>query len=138
MGLILDTSVLIAAEKNRFDLPRLFAKHAGEGFFIAAVTASELLHGVERGHPPARKTERSTYVESVLAEIETIDFDLAVARRHASIWAKLEKAGQMIGPHDLLIAASALQYGYTLATLNGSEFMRVPGLRLIDPAPFVL
>src|SRR5881275_2901882 len=103
MGLILDTSVLISAEKKRLDLARFFAAHPDETFFFAAITASELLHRVFRAHPAARKQERAAFVEALLAQIETIDFDLAVARRHAELWAELERKGQMIGPYDLLI-----------------------------------
>jgi predicted nucleic acid-binding protein len=36
----------------------------------------------------------------------------------------------MIGPHDLLVAATALAGGHALATLNRREFARVPGLVL--------
>jgi tRNA(fMet)-specific endonuclease VapC len=138
MGLILDTSVLIAAEKQQFNLRRLFEAHANEPFFIAAITAAELLHGVERAQPPARKRIRSRYVEAVLSEIESIDFDLSVARRHARLWATLEKAGKIVGPYDLLIAATANQYGYAVVTLNLAEFRRITGLRVIDPAPYLV
>ena len=138
MGLILDTSILIAAEKQRLDLSRLYTDHGDELFFIAAITAAELLHGVERAQPTARKKERSRFVEAVLAEIEAIDFDVSVARRHAVLWTALEKSGQVIGPYDLLIAATALQYEHSLVTLNAAEFRRVSGLRLIDPRPYLL
>jgi tRNA(fMet)-specific endonuclease VapC len=138
MGLILDTSVLIGAEKKRLDLPGLFSTHATETFFLAAITTSELLHGVLRAQPAARKKERSAFVEALLAQIESIDFDQPVARRHAELWADLEKSGRMIGPYDLLIAATALHYNYALVTLNVSEFRQVPKLRLADASPFVI
>ncbi|HXA13662.1 MAG TPA: PIN domain-containing protein [Opitutaceae bacterium] len=138
MGLILDTSVLIAAERQQLDLRRLFEAHADESFFIAAITAAELLHGVERAQPPARKKIRLRHVEAVLSEIEAIDFDLSVARRHARLWAGLEKTGEVIGAYDLLIAATALHYDHAVVTLNPSEFRHVAGLRIIDPTPFRL
>jgi predicted nucleic acid-binding protein len=138
MGLIVDTSVLIAAEKRRFDLGRLFADHPKESFYVAAITGAELLHGVERAQPAARRKARAVFVEAVLASFEAIDFDIAVARRHAALWASLEKTGRMIGPYDLLIAATGLHHGHSVVTLNGSEFQRVVGLRLIDPAPYVM
>jgi predicted nucleic acid-binding protein len=137
MGLIFDTSVLIASERKRLDLAALFAAHAGESFFLATVTAAELLHGVVRATTPARKKARSEFVEDVLARIEAIDFDVPVARRHADLWAELEKSGKMIGPYDLLIAATALHYGYAVATLNVAEFRHVKGLRIIDSQPFL-
>ena len=136
MGLILDTSVLIAAERARLDLPRFFAAHAEEPFALAAMTASELLHGVERAEPGHRRRERGAFVEAALAQLELVDFDLPIARRHASLWAELERLGRRIGPHDLQIAATALHLNYGLVTLNPAEFRQVPGLRLEDPAAF--
>lgn len=138
MGVILDSSILIADERGRFDLPGLFRARSGEEFFIAAITASELLHGVERANSADRREKRSRYVEGVLHKLPVIDFELSVARRHARLWAELEVTGSMIGPHDLQIAATALDHGHSLATLNEPEFARVPGLRVEDVAPFVI
>jgi predicted nucleic acid-binding protein len=137
MGLILDTSVFIAAEKKRLDLAGLFSAYPTELFYMAAITAAELWHGVVRAQPAARKSERAAFVERILAEIEAIDFDLPVARRHAELWAGLEKAGTLIGPYDLLIAATALYHGYGVVTLNEKEFRRVPALGLVDIRPFL-
>jgi predicted nucleic acid-binding protein len=47
MGIICDTSVLIAAEKRRFDLAAFLRAHPDDEFWLAAITASELLHGVD-------------------------------------------------------------------------------------------
>jgi predicted nucleic acid-binding protein len=138
MGLIVDTSVLIAAERRRFDLGRLFKDNPKESFYIASITAAELLHGVERAQPAARRKARAAYVEGVLDSFEVIDFDLPVARRHATLWATLELSGSIIGAYDLLIAATGLQNEYAILTLNSSEFQRVEGLRLIDPAIYLL
>lgn len=132
MGLILDTSVLIAAERSRLDLAGFFAARSEDSFFLAAITASELLHGVARA-TPTRRQARSDFVEDVLSRLESIDFDLPVARRHAKLWAALEKTGRLIGPHDLLIAATALHYDYGVVTINAEEFRRVPGLRITVP-----
>ena len=97
-----------------------------------------MLHGVARAQPPARKKERSAFVEALLAKIEAIDFDAEVARRHAELWASQEKLGLLIGPYDLLIAATALHHDHGLVTLNVAEFRRVTGLRLINPSPFLV
>lgn len=138
MGLILDTSVIVADERGRFSLAALFGARPGEDFFIAAITASELLHGVERANTAERREKRSIYVEGVLQRLPIIEFELTVARRHAQIWAELEISRKMIGPHDLIIAATALEHGHSLATLNQSEFSHVPQLVLEDVAPFAV
>jgi len=51
MGIVLDTSVLIAAEKGQLRLLDFFVANSKESFFITAITAAELLHGVERAAP---------------------------------------------------------------------------------------
>lgn len=138
MGLILDSSALIATERRRFNLPLLFDDYPDEVFLIATVTASELLHGVERAHPPTRKTKRRRTVEHYLATIGIVDFDLPIARQHAAIWAKLEAAGTPIGPHDTIIAATALYLGNKIVTLNKEEFRRVPRLGLLKTDRYIL
>ena len=94
MGLILDTTILIATERQQFDLARFFAEHVDEPFFMAAITVSELLHGVERAPPGHRRDQRAKFVEAILGEIDVLDFDGAAARRHAAVWADQEKAGR--------------------------------------------
>jgi tRNA(fMet)-specific endonuclease VapC len=136
MGIVLDSSILIAAEKQRFVITEFFSSHADEKFYLAAVSAAELLHGVERAIP-TRKGARAAVVEHFLEALEVIDYDLAVARTHATLWAALAKAGLIIGPYDLLIAATALTHGHKLATLNESEFKHVPKLKLVDVNAYV-
>lgn len=126
-GVLLDSSVLIAAEKQAFDLG---AKTAGrlDLCFVSAVTASELLHGVHRATLPNRQIQRSAFVERVLAAFPILDIDLAVARTHAKLWSDLEVTGTPIGPHDLWIAATALANSLAIATHNVEEFTRIHGL----------
>ncbi|MBI5773217.1 MAG: PIN domain-containing protein [Verrucomicrobia bacterium] len=136
MGLILDSSLLIADERGRFDMAGFLRQFSGLQPVIAAITASELLHGVERARDAARKARRQRHVEQVLAAVSIQPFDLAQARVHARIWAELEARGEMIGPHDLLIAAAGLALGHEVATLNLQEFQRVAGLKVVDATPF--
>ena len=70
-------------------------------------------------------------MEIVLESVNLLPFDLLVARFHARIWADLMSRGQMIGAHDLLIAATAVAYELPLVTENRREFARVEGLELI-------
>ena len=85
MGVIVDSSVLIAAERGRFDLQEFFAANQQEIFFLAAITASELLYGVEVANTSKRREVRRSFVEGVLAALPVIDFDATVARHHARI-----------------------------------------------------
>lgn len=132
MGLILDSTILIAAERGVFDLDRFIEGEAPmDTVFISTVTASELLHGCFRADPP-RRAKREAFVEGILASLPILSFDLPCARRHAEIWAQLEASGNRIGAHDMQIAATGLRYGLEIATLKESEFERVPGLELAN------
>ena len=48
MGAVIDSSVLIAAERGKLDLARVLADYGNEPVVLAMVTASELLHGIHR------------------------------------------------------------------------------------------
>jgi tRNA(fMet)-specific endonuclease VapC len=136
MGLVLASSSLIADERGRFDLIGFLRQFPNSQPVIAAVTASELLHGVERAVDAGRKARRQQHVERILASIFVQSFDLPQARYRARIWADLVSRGMMIGSHDLLIAATALSLGHDVGTLNVSEFRRVAGLNVADGTPF--
>ena len=132
MGLVLDTSIIVAAERGKFDLAGfLDAKAAGMPIHVSAITASELLHGVHRAEG-ARRKRRENFVEDVLDGVMILPFDGMVARTHAKLWAGLEQCGSMIGPHDLIIAATCLTFRHQVATLNTKDFERVPGLRVLE------
>jgi predicted nucleic acid-binding protein len=72
-------------------------------------------------------------VEHLLAEIDAIPVTSRVARTHAEIWTDLVQRGEVIGAHDLWIAATALAHGFGVATGNRRRFGRVPGLRVVGP-----
>lgn len=79
--MILDSSILIAFERRRFDLERLLSDHGSPA--IAAVTAAELLIGVERADTPERRARREEFVQNLFARMLIIPFDLAQARLYA-------------------------------------------------------
>ncbi len=136
MGVILDSSILIAAERKRFDLARFLSAHPSEFFFITAITAAELLHGCARANDAGIRERRTKFVEDVLQDYAVLPFNLSEAREHAQLWADLEIKGKLIGERDLLIASIAKATGHSLATLNRSEFARIPGLVLVDAGAF--
>jgi predicted nucleic acid-binding protein len=131
MGVILDASVLIAAERRTLRFEDLLRSRAGDPVALAAITAAELLHGCHRARDPAVRARRAAYVEWLLESIPIVPFGLPEARRHAALWADLAEAGAPIGPYDMLVGATALSRGYALATLNRGEFARIPGLTFV-------
>ncbi|MGI9044699.1 MAG: type II toxin-antitoxin system VapC family toxin [Gemmatimonadaceae bacterium] len=136
--MILDTSVLIAAERQSIRFDALLEKLGDEPVAISSITASELLHGCYRAADAGIRERRSAFVDALVDLIPVLSFGLPEARRHAALWAGLVRGGGTVGPHDLIIGATAIARGFSLATLNSREFARIPGLRLVDLDPFVL
>ncbi len=142
MGTVLDTTVFITLERAARPLPQAGAVGEvgrrleatlgpAEEVGIAAITASELLHGVHRAAPEHR-ARREAFVEAVLAAFPPVPFDLLAARAHARLWAALASAGTDIGAHDRIVAATAIAAGWRVATANIRHFERVPGLDAVD------
>lgn len=127
MGKLIDSSILIAAERGQLDLGRALTDHRDETFCISAVTASELLHGVERLAAKKRAVTQA-FVEGLVRSVPILPFDLAVARVHARVWAELRAKGRPVGERDLMIAATAMAHELTVVTRDERSFPHVPGL----------
>jgi tRNA(fMet)-specific endonuclease VapC len=94
---------------------------------IAAITAAELLVGVELSYGKERP-RRAAFVEDVLTSIPIEPYDLEVARTHATLLAFTRRSGRPRGAHDLLIAATALTQGRIVVSADVSGFADLPGL----------
>jgi tRNA(fMet)-specific endonuclease VapC len=133
MAIILDADVIIRGEKGTFDLAGWLGSRRAEVFQIAAITIAELWHGVERALP-AHKVRREEYLQVILAKLPILDYTEQTAYQHARVWAMMAAAGKIIGAHDLIVAATALERGSKVATFNTRHFESVPGLKVIDPS----
>jgi tRNA(fMet)-specific endonuclease VapC len=99
------------------------------GHRFCSVVVYELHYGAERAvNPMAERTKLHFF----LAPFVSLPFDDACALRCAKIRRDVERIGVPIGPHDLQIAAVALEHNLTLVTHNIREFSRVGGLKLDD------
>src|SRR5271166_3344042 len=121
MAVMLDADVSIAGERGGFDLPEWMASLEDDRAELAAITVAEMLHGLDRA-TPAYRTHRRDYIDRILDSCEVIPYTLHTAEIHARIWAHLEAAGQIIGYHDLIVAATALERGDAVATFNALHF----------------
>jgi tRNA(fMet)-specific endonuclease VapC len=139
MAIILDADVIIRGEKGTFNLERWLESLAGEQFEIAAITVAELWHGVERA-TGRHKTARELYLRALLDVLPIIPYTDQTAYLHSRIWALLESSGKllessgkMIGPYDLIVAATAIERNSQLATFNKRHFANVAGLKVVEP-----
>ena len=130
MGLVLDTSVLIEAERGKLSLSSILRKtFPKESIYISSISVSELYLGAHLSQK-SFKEQRTTSIEIMISSLIILDFDSKVAKAHAKVWSQLKKKGILIGPYDLIIAATCLYHQHSLLTFNIKEFSRVPNLKL--------
>jgi len=104
-------------------LKEIEQKHA---IALSSIVVSELLYGAKK-----RGSAKLIKVVSLFIDQFVIyDYDKASAHEYAKIRTTLEKKGQIIGVHDMLISAHALSLGATVVTNNTKEFERVDGLSI--------
>jgi tRNA(fMet)-specific endonuclease VapC len=123
--LILDTTVLVAAERDRRSLDRLIADE--DDVAIAAVTAAELLVGVELADD-AHHAPRSAFVNSVLETVPVEAYDVVIARSHAALLAHTRRVGRTRGAHDLIIAATAVARDRIVVSTDIAAFADLPSV----------
>ena len=71
-------------------------------------------------------------LERFFAPFSTAPFDDRAAEHYGVLRADLEGSGTLIGPNDMMIAATARARDAVLVTNNTDEFRRATGLRLVD------
>ena len=126
----LDTNTCIYFLKGTYRsiYERLISKKPEE-IKIPSLVKAELLLGVEKSDQKERNLE---VYSRFLQPFETVGFDDSAAESYTKIRAELEKKGKIIGPNDLIIAATVLARKGTLITHNTKEFKQVAGLSLED------
>lgn len=129
--LILDTTVLVAAERGADSSLDLIGDE--EDIAIAAITAAELLVGVELADVKRRK-KRERFVTEILETVSIEPYDLTIARAHAALLAHTRRAGRPRGAHDLQIAATARATERTVVTADREGFADLPGVQVREHA----
>jgi len=130
VGVIFDTSVLTGLERVSSRLDQFILGREAEPFGISVITVSELLHGVHRADSEKRRIIREAFVEKILDVFSVFPFDLGAARIYAGTWANLAKKGRTVGAHDLIIAATCISLGFSLATLDLRDYGLIEGLTI--------
>lgn len=132
MGLILDSSVLIAAERKGQTVAQLLNQVIGasgdQETALSAIAVVELVHGIHRADTPQRRIGRELFIQELLADVPVYPFTLQIAFLAGRIDGEQQSQGVKIPFQDLLIGATALHLGYTLMTGNPRHFQMIPGL----------
>ena len=132
MAILIDSDVIIQAERGQFDLDIWLTSFPHEEFKLGAITVAELWHGAERATGQHR-AKRRLFLQRIFTIFDCVPYGQEAAFEHARLWAELESSGQTIGSHDAILAAIALKTGSAVATFNARHFSAVKGLKVIEP-----
>jgi tRNA(fMet)-specific endonuclease VapC len=124
--IIIDTNFYTAFKRN--DPDALFLLQRAEYIGINTVILGELLAGFRCG---AKEKQNRIELEQFLnsARVYTIALNDETAEFYAQVFSELRQIGRPIPTNDLWLAASALQHGLALATLD-AHFRAINGLLL--------
>ncbi|MGA7414179.1 MAG: PIN domain-containing protein [Bryobacteraceae bacterium] len=136
LGLILDSSIVIEAERQRLNVAR-FLKYLADRFgeqevALSAISVAELAHGICRADTIERRQALRASLDDLKATVPVYPITAETGELVGKINAECAQNGVTIPFDDLLIGGCALELGYAVATRNVRHFQRIPGLKLIS------
>jgi len=136
MGLILDSSVLVAAERHgqnaRQTLAAMSAKTGDTEIALSVMTLVELAHGAARADTPERKAKRQQFIQELLTALPVHPITASLALRAGQLDGESQARGIRLPLSDLLIGVTALELGYSMATANVRHFRLIPSLSVVQ------
>ena len=135
MGLILDTSVLVQAERSvalvREVAAELAAKYSDPVLAISVITVAEFTHGIYRAPSPARALKRRNFLDQITSQLMVHDLTVEIASLTGRIEGEQAAKGIAIAFQDLVIGATALHLDYSVLTSNTRHFSLIPNLTIL-------
>lgn len=127
---LLDTNTCIEYLRNRNAnvIANIRARTPSE-IRLCSVVLGELYFGANK---QPKRASNASVLASFVSVFLSLPFDDRAAEIYGTLRADLQAKGTPIGPNDFMIAAIALANDLTLVSHNTSEFLRVPGLKLVD------
>lgn len=125
---LLDSNLCVAHLRGQRAARHWLERHAPDQVRLSSITRGELVVGVHKSSDPEPALRA---LRLFLAPFASLPFDDEAADHYGQIRAILERQGQQIGPHDLMIAAIARVHGLSIVTRNIREFERVPGIAVV-------
>jgi predicted nucleic acid-binding protein len=133
VGLVIDTSALVALERAGAGWERAIAGLGNEPIALPAIVYGEALVGVALARSRKQADRRRSRIDALLAVTGVVEFDEAIARVWAELFELLSRRGQLIPSNDLSVAATAryLDYGVLVGPGDERHFRAVPGLVVV-------
>jgi len=136
MGLILDSTVVIAAERRGDNVTKMLmqivAATGDQRAVLSSVGLTELVHGIYRAQTPQTRSRRDAFIRELLDAVEVYSYTKETALLAGKIDGEQQSRGIIIPFGDLLIGATALEVGYSMLTVNVRHFRLIPGLTVLQ------
>jgi len=136
MGLILDSSVVIASERRGETVERLIERVVGvtgdQEAALSAIDLTELIHGLYRPQTPAVRLRRQSFLDELLRDLTVYPYTKETAMLAGKLDGEQQSKGVVIPFGDLLIGATALSLGFSVLTENLRHFQKIPSLSVIQ------
>lgn len=133
MGLIVDSSIIIAAERRGETVERLIAAiinaTGDQDAALSAVGLTELIHGIYRAQTPAQRLRRQAFLEELLADLTVYPYTKETAMLAGKLDGEQQARGVIIPFPDLLIGATALSLGFAVLTANPRHSVQCQAFR---------
>lgn len=131
MGVVVDTSALVAFERVDGGWETLFDEFGDEGIALPAVAFAEILVGAHLTRGRRANSKRAS-IEAFVQRVQLVAFGREIAERWAELFAHLKRRGELVPANDLAVAATALHLGYgvLVGDRDESHFRRIPRLRV--------
>jgi predicted nucleic acid-binding protein len=135
MGLILDSSILIAGERRGATVRQVIqgvrAAYGDQESALSAISIIEFTHGIYRAKTNADRMRRKAFADELVRDMVVHPVSLAIAQLAGRIEGEQAAKGISIAIEDLVIGATALHVGFDVATLNVKHFRAIPGLKVV-------
>ena len=129
MGLILDSSVIIASERRRESVERLIERvvtvAGDQEAALSAIALTELVHGLYRASTPAQRLHRQSFLDELLADLTVYPYTKETPMLAGKLDGEQRSKGVVLPFSDLLIGATALSLGFSVLTANLRHFQKI-------------
>lgn len=135
LGVVLDSSIVITAERRSLPVPQLIEAIQGAlgeiEVSLSSITVAELVHGIYQARTPEAKQRRRRYIQELVDLVPLHPVTLQTAHSAGQIEGQEASREMSCLFNDLLIASAGIEQGYATLTQNIRHFEMIPGLRVL-------
>ena len=125
MKIVIDTSMIIDNLRNGSSW-RVFIEslESDVELFVPTIVFFEIYSGVS-----TRNAQMVKKIQKIFSHFQSIQITETIARHAGELF---RDVSHDLGAPDYIVAATALEIGATIATLNHKHFQKIPGVRVYE------